>query len=316
MKIVAVEPINMSIAQGRYYEELFASMGHHFICFSDRNENVAVLKQRMKHADAAIVSNIPLPADILSACPQLKFISVAFTGTDHIDLEYCNDQGIEVRNASGYATTAVAELTIGLIIDLYRHITFLDSDVRKGGDRKQFLGHQIRGKVVGIVGTGAIGKETALVLQALGCKILAWDKIESKELKEKGVKYLSLDELLSASDIISLHLPLTPETTGIISADKIDLCKPSAIIINTARGKIVNISALAQALRNGKIAGAALDVYETEPPLPNTHPLLTAPNCLLVPHIGYATKEAFDARIEIVMKNVVDWQGKIIKTRE
>lgn len=307
MKIVSVEPINMSAAQTRYYEELFASMGHHFICFPDRNENASVLKQRMKHADVAIVSNIPLTADILATCPQLKCLSVAFTGTDHIDLEYCNDQGIEIYNASGYATTAVAELTIGLIIDLYRRITVLDSDIRKGGDRNQFLGRQIKGKVVGIIGTGAIGKETALALQALGCKILAWDKVETKELKEKGIKYLPLDELLSSSDIISVHLPLNNETTGIISADKIDLCKSSAIIINTARGKIVNISALAQALRDRKIAGAALDVFETEPPLPNNHFLLTAPNCLLVPHIGYATREAFDARIEIVMNNVIHW---------
>lgn len=307
MKIVAVEPIGMNSSQMAYYEKIFSRMGHQFICFPDRKEDAETLKQRMRHADIAILSNIRLNSDILSCCSRLKVISVAFTSTDHIDMGYCQDQGIKVFNASGYATVAVAELTIGLIIDLYRHITLLDAETRKGGTRRHLLGQQLHGKVVGIIGTGAIGRQTAFYLQALGCRIIAWDRVEDERIVNAGIPYVSMDELLSTADIVSLHLPLTSETENILSFKELDLCKPSAIIINTARGKLINMEALSQALRNKKIGGAAVDVFETEPPLPESHPLLNAPNCILAPHIGYATREAFDTRIGIAMNNVVNW---------
>ncbi|MDR3046848.1 MAG: hydroxyacid dehydrogenase [Bacteroidales bacterium] len=307
MKIVAIEPINMSAAQVRRYEQLFNQIGHQFVCFPDRSEDPIILKQRLKHADVAIVSNIRLNSDILSSSSRLKLLSVAFTGLDHIDLGFCYDQGIEIMNTSGYATTAVAELTVGLIIDLYRRITFFNNEIRNGGSRKNFLGKQMRGKTAGIIGTGLIGKETALSLKALGCKVIAWDKIEDPDLRSSGIPYYPLDELLSISDIISLHLPLNEQTENLISAEKLELCQPNAILINTARGKIVNTSALAHALRNGIIAGAAIDVFDAEPPLPQNHPLLTVPNCILLPHVGYATCEAFDTRIEMAVNNVIRW---------
>lgn len=307
MKIVAVEPIGMNSSQMSYYEKIFSRMGHQFICFPDKKEDPETLKQRMRHADVAILSNVRLTNDVLSYCSRLKVLSVAFTGTEHIDMGYCQDQGIKVFNASGYATVAVAELTIGLIIDLYRHITLLDAETRKGGTRRHLLGQQLNGKVVGVIGTGAIGRQTAFYLQALGCNIIAWDRAENEKIVNAGIPYVTLDDLLSTSDIVTLHVPLTAETENLISFHELDLCKPSAIIINTARGKLINMTALSEALRNKKIAGAAVDVFETEPPLPGNHPLLNAPNCILAPHIGYATREAFDTRIGIAMNNVVNW---------
>ena len=307
MKIVAVEPIGMVSEQIQYYEALFANMGHQLIVFSDRKEDAESLKSRIQGTDIIIVSNIRLDKDILSVCPQLKMISVAFTGIDHIDQEYCREHQIKIYNAAGYATVAVAELTIALILDLYRKITVLDAETRKGGTRGQFLGQQIRGKKVGIVGTGAIGKETALLLQTLGAEVCAWSRREAEELLQRGISYLSLEELLSICDIISLHLPLTSETTHLLSAEKLALCKQNAVIINTARGKVIDIPALAKALQERKIAGAAIDVFEIEPPLLTSHPLFSAPNCIVVPHIGYATREAFNIRIDIVMENIVKW---------
>lgn len=304
MKIVAVEPIGISAERAKEIQYQLAQKGHEFVWYADRKEDAVTLVERMQDADVAIVSNIPMPAEVLSKCPKLQFLNVAFTGLDHIDLDYCEAHRIRVKNASGYATQGVAELAVGLMIDVLRQITYLDGSIRKGGVRGAFLGRELRGKTVGIVGTGAIGIRTAQLLQAFGCKLIAWSRTERQEVMEMGITYVSLDDLMRRSDIISLHVPMTPETNGLISRELLALCKPSAILINTARGKVVDMIALAEALRDGRLAGAGIDVYEKEPPLPQDHPLLNAPNCVLVPHVGYATREAFDDRIEIVLGNL------------
>lgn len=307
MKIVSVEPIGINKERLEIIKKEFLELGHEFICYTDRKEDEDTLKERMRDADIVIISNIKLSHNVLETCPKLKMLSVAFTGIDHIDLDYCIERNIKVYNASGYATVAVAELTIGLIIDVYRRITILDSDTRKGGTRNNFLGRQLRGKTVGIIGTGAIGQETAYMLQAMGCKIIAWNRTEKEEVKKHNCKYVSLKELMKESDIISLHVPLTKDTHHLISKELLALCKKDAIIINTARGNVIDMEALSESLKQGRIAGAGIDVFEMEPPLPINHPLLNAPNCIIVPHIGYATREAFDVRIDIVMDNIKSW---------
>lgn len=304
MKIVAVEPIGISAERAKEIQHQLAQKGHEFVWYADRKEDAATLVERMQDAEIVIVSNIPLPADVLSKCPKLQFLNVAFTGLDHIDLNYCEVHQIRVKNASGYATQGVAELAVGLMIDVLRQITRLDGSIREGGVRGAFLGRELRGKTVGIVGTGAIGIRTAQLLQAFGCDVMAWSRTQRPEVTEMGIPYVSLEELMRRSDIISLHVPMTPETNGLISKEMLALCKPTAILINTARGKVVDMNALAEALREGRMAGAGIDVYEKEPPLPQDHPLLNAPNCVLVPHVGYATREAFDDRIEIVLGNL------------
>lgn len=311
MKIVAVEPVGITPVRAEEIKQQFLLSGHEFMCYLDRKEDASSLIERMQDADIVIVSNIPLNAEILSQCKNLKMLSVAFTGLDHIDLDYCKEHNIVVRNAAGYATTAVCELTIGLILDVYRHITFLDGQTRKLQTRNNFLGRQIAGKTVGIIGTGAIGTSVALALQKLGCKIVAWNRSQNQELINSQITYLSLEELLSISNIISIHLPLTKETHHLLDKSKLELCKKDAVLINTARGNIVDMQALADMLVDGKLSGAGIDVFEIEPPLPENHPLLKAPNCVIVPHIGYATQEAFEHRIEIVLGNIFEWMKEI-----
>lgn len=304
MKIIAVEPIGITHEKAVEITKHYASHGHTFVFYPDRIEDPTVITERMQNADIAIISNIPLTESILSQCKKLKLIAVAFTGIDHIDVTYCLNHGIEIRNATGYATQAVSELTIGLILDVYRHLSEMELQTRKSKDRNNFLGRELYGKTVGIIGTGAIGRRTALMLKSLGCKVIVWSRSEHKEMIENHIPYVPLDTLLQQSDIVSLHVPLTSETTHLISKEKMALMKPQAILINTARGKIVDNNALATALKEHRISGAGIDVYETEPPLPKNHPLLQAPYCVLKPHIGYATREAFDKRIDIVIKNI------------
>ncbi|MBO4307319.1 MAG: hydroxyacid dehydrogenase [Bacteroidales bacterium] len=304
MKIACVEPLGIS---KEHFEELrseFLNSGHDFSYFMDRKEDEDSLIKRMKDCDIAIISNIKLRKEVLSECKQLKMLSVAFTGLDHIDLDYCKRNNITVCNAAGYSTTAVSELSIGLMIDVMRKITELDHVTRNGGTRGSFLGKELRGKTVGVVGTGAIGTATIKLLLAFGCHVVAYNRSKHDDVVAMGIEYVSLDELLKQSDIITLHVPMTSETHHLIGARELSLMKHSAILINTARGNVVDIDALAKALKENAIAGAGIDVYEAEPPLPLEHPLTKAPNCVLVPHIGYASREAFDIRADIVIDNV------------
>lgn len=310
MKIVAVEPLGMSENQAEQLRRKLSARNHEFVFYRDRKEDAATLADRMRDADAVIVSNIRLGADVLSKCRNLKFLDVAFTGLDHIDLAYCREHGIEVRNASGYATEGVAELAVGLMIDVYRHITALDGDLRDGKTRQGFLGRELRGKRAGIVGTGAIGTRTALLLQAFGCEVVAWSRSRRAEIESHGIAYVELPELMSTCDIITLHVPLTAETRHLVSRELLALCRPTAILINTARGNVVDMDALAEALKTHRLSGAGLDVYEQEPPLAAGHPLLSAPNCVMAPHVGYATREAYDARIGIIADNLERWLGE------
>jgi D-3-phosphoglycerate dehydrogenase len=170
-----------------------------------------------------------------------------------------------------------------------------------------FLGRELHGKTVGVVGTGAIGLQTIRLLLAFGCNVIAYSRTEKDEAKAWGVRYVSLDTLMAEADIVTLHVPATKETSKLIDADKIALMKPTAVLINTARGAVVDNEALAFALKEGKIAGAGIDVYENEPPLAKDYALLSAPNAVLLPHVAYATREAFDIRADIVMNTVRKW---------
>lgn len=307
MKIIAVEPIGITTELAEEIRKKYNNQGHEFVYYPDRNEAPDVLIERMKEADIVILSNIKIDKNILSKCKNLKLLDIAFTGVDHIDIEYCKQNNISVCNASGYATTAVSELAIGLMLDVYRKISFLNQKTRELQGRGSILGCQLKNKTVGIVGTGAIGCETALMLQKLSCNVIAYSRTVKAEIIKANIPYVSLEELMERSDIISLHTPLNPSTYHLISKDMLKLCKPSAILINTARGNVVDIDALADALKNNKIAGAGIDVFEKEPPLPESHPLLNAPNCIILPHVGYATYEAFEHRIQIILDNIDKW---------
>ena len=231
----------------------------------------------------------------------MKCLAVAFTGVDHIPLAACREREITVCNCAGYATAAVADLVFGMLISRYRNLEACGTAVRTGGTKAGLIGFELEGKTFGIVGAGAIGCRVARIAQAFGCTVYAWSRTQ-KDIE--GVTWTDLDTLLSTCDIVSLHVPLTEETRGLINAEKLSLMKPSAVLINTARGPVVDSAALADALNEGRLAGACIDVFDTEPPLPSDTPLLQAKNLTASPHIGFATKEAFLKRAHLVFENI------------
>ncbi len=310
MKIVAVEPIGISPERAVELKNEYAKKGCEFVVYPDRKEDKETLVERMQDADVVIVSNIKINREILEQCESLKFLNVAFTGLDHIDRDYCKERGIQIRNAAGYATEAVAELAVGIMLDVLRRITPFDFATRALGTRNNVLGRELRGKTVGIVGTGAIGLRTAELLKVFGCKLIAYSRTERAEAKVMGIEYVNLETLMQKADIISLHTPLTDQTRNLIDRKMLSLCRPATVIVNTARGAVADNAAIAEMLNSNRLAYYATDVYEGEPPLEMTNPLLKAKNTLLLPHIAYATRESFDERIEIILANLNDYLGE------
>ena len=299
MKIVFLEPLGLTVeAVERACDEL-KKHGHEVVVYPDRKPEKNI--ERAADADIVVESNMPLRKDFLDACPKLKMLSIAFTGLDHIDMEECKRRNIVVKNAAGYSTEAVAEETICMMIGLYRHVIENDRITRSCKGPSIAPGREIAGKTVGIIGMGAIGQRTAALAQAFGCKVIAWNRTPKQV---QGVTFVDKETLLKESDIVALHIALNDETRNFLTAKDFAIMKPSAVIVNAARGPVVNTKDLAEALKNGVIAGAALDVYDGEPPLDANNPILSAPNTMLLPHIGFATKEAFEARLEIVVNNI------------
>ncbi len=307
MKIVFLEPLGLKPEIIESACVGLKQQGHEVVIYPDRNENLDELIRRAQDAEVVIESNIPLRKNFLDACPKLKMLSIAFTGLDHIDMEECKRRGIIVKNAAGYSTEAVAELAIAMMIDVYRKVLQNDRVIRECLSRGVMPGREIGGKTVGIVGMGNIGQRVAKLLNAFGCKVLAWNRTPKTI---EGVTFVDKETLLKESDIVTLHIALNKETRNFIGERELSLMKPSAILINTARGPVVNEQALADALMNGVIAGAATDVYGTEPPLKKDNPLFEAPNLMMLPHIGFATEEAFVLRLGIVVKNIEDRSQK------
>ncbi len=301
MKIVQVESLGVSLQELENAKIEFEKQGHQFTYFTNVPKDEDELIARMKGAEILNISNIKLTSRAIESCPELKYINVAFTGVDHVDLECCKKHGIKVSNAAGYSTEAVSELAVGLAVALMRNFQQMDANTRNLKNRNNFLGTELCGKTVGIVGTGNIGLAAARIFSAFGCKTIAYSRTRKNI---DGISYVSLEELFAKSDIISLHIPTNVQTKGMITKDLLVSMKPTAIIINTARGPIMDNAALAELLKAGKIAGAGLDVYENEPPLPENHPLLDAPNTILLPHVGYASKEAMQKRFVIVRANL------------
>ncbi len=310
MRIVLLESLGVD---KDYLDSLISPLvdeGHSFLSYSrsdDDTENI----DRLVGADVAIVANMPLGGEVISASNNLKMISVAFTGYDHVDMSSCGSRGITVSNCAGYSTESVAELALGLSLAVVRKIVPCDDAVRAGKTKDGLIGNQLAGKTVGVVGTGAIGVKVAAVFKALGCNVVAYSRSQRDEVLSMGISYVSLEELMASSDLVSLHLPCNGDTTGLIDRDMILSMKRSSILINTARGPIVDNKALADALKSGAIAGAGIDVFDMEPPLPEGYPLLNAPNCVLTPHVAFATPEALERRAVIALDNVKRWiEGK------
>jgi D-3-phosphoglycerate dehydrogenase / 2-oxoglutarate reductase len=244
--------------------------------------------------DGLIVrSGTKVTADILAAATRLRVVGRAGVGVDNIDLNAATMQGVIVMNTPGANSMATAELTLGLMLAASRHIPQAHASLKTGEWRRSdFVGVQLYGKVLGIIGFGRVGRLVAERAQSFGMEVLAYDQYVAEETaRDAGVLLVELDELLAQADYITLHAALTPETTRMINAETIEYMKDGAILINAARGKLINEEALADALKAGKIKVAALDVYAGEPP-PAGHPLIGLENVIHIPHLGASTVEA------------------------
>lgn len=304
MKIVLMESLGISNELLEKYCSKYQNLGHEVIAYDTKAKDNDELIQRGKEADVLVIANRPLPNEVIQEFTNLKFIDVAFTGVDHVGLNACEKQGIVVSNASGYSNVSVSELVIGQVLALYRYIITGNQVVRSGGTSAGLVGMEIKGKTVGIIGTGHIGIETAKLFKAFGARVLGWSRSIRQEAIDAGIEYVELNTLLETCDIVSLHLPMNATTKHFFDEEKINRMKTSAILINCARGGVVDNVALAKALNNGVIAGAAIDVFDMEPPLSNDYCLLNSKNCLLSPHVAFLTKEAMVRRAEIVFDNL------------
>ena len=305
MKIVLLEPLGISPERLAELKKPFEEEGH---CFADyaRSTDPEVLKQEAADADAVILANMPFKGEVIEACNNLKYIDIAFTGVDHVDLKAAAAKNIAVSNASGYSTEAVAELSVGLTLNLLRFVKETEARCRNEGDKSGYMGSEIKGKTVGIIGLGNIGGRSAELFHAFGAEVLAYSRTFHADAAEY-VKQVSLDELLANSDIVVLHCPINDQSRGLINKENIAKMKDGAILINAARGPVVVDQDLYDALESGKLAGAGLDVFDKEPPLPADHLLLKAKNTIVVPHIGFFTKEAMAIRADIVFDNLRSW---------
>ncbi len=250
------------------------------------------LMKRIAEYDVLIVRSSTQVTKTLIDASNLKVIGRAGVGLDNIDVGAAKDKGIEVVNAPESVTISVAEHAFGLIISLFRKIPIADKSLRdERWDRHKFIGTELYGKTLGIVGFGRIGKEIALRARSFGMDILVDDpNITSEDAREFNANLVELDELLESADVITIHVPLTPDTKNLINVRELKLMKDSAILINTSRGGIVNENSLYLALKNEEIYGAALDVFENEPPI--NSPLFGLDNIVLTPHLGASTSEA------------------------
>jgi glycerate dehydrogenase len=260
---------------------------------------------RLREATIAIVNKVPLRETTLAQLPGLRLIAVAATGTDNIDKAYCNAHEISVSNIRNYAFNTVPEHVFALAFALRRNLMAYRDDVRSGRwqecDQFCFLDYPIRdmrGATLGIVGFGAIGKALAQVAQGFGMTVLAYDVVDQPGLSD-------LDTLLRQSDVISLHTPLTPQTTNLIGAAQLAQMKRDAILINTGRGGLVDEEALAAALRQGTIGGAGIDVLTLEPPKSGNVLLgLRLPNLIVTPHVAWASTQAMQALADQLIDNI------------
>ena len=274
----------------------------------DRTPKEEVI-ERIGDADAVIVNKTPLDRGVFEACPQIKYVGVLATGYNVIDIKAARERGIPVCNIPTYGTTAVAQMTFALLLEICHHIAEHSDAVKKGEWSNnpdwcfwKYPLMELADKKMGIIGFGRIGQAVGKLAKAFGMQVLAYDANQNESGKEIG-EYVALDELLAQSDVISLHCPLFPETEGIINNKNISKMKDGVIIINTSRGPLIKEEDLADALRKKKVYAAACDVVSTEPILPD-NPLLGCYNSIITPHIAWAPKESRQRLMDVAVSNL------------
>lgn len=266
--------------------------------------------QRCREAGAILTNKAPLDADMLAELPHLRYIGVTATGYNIVDVKAAMERGILVTNVPTYGTDSVAQMVFALLLELTQHAGHHSDTVHEGRwARSENFCYwdyplvELAGLALGIVGCGRIGKAVARLGQAFGMKVIGYDVLP---WDDPLITPVDLDTLFIESDVVSLHCPLTPENQGMINAARISLMKQSSFLINTSRGHLVNERDLAEALNNGRIAGAGLDVLAVEPPRED-NPLLTAQNCIITPHIAWATRSARQRLLQTSIDNLAAW---------
>lgn len=282
----------------------------------DRTESFQTV-QRIDDAQIILVNKVLITKQVMDSCPNLKYIGLCSTGTNVVDLDYAHQKGITVTNVPSYSTAGVSQLVFSFILEFTNHVKLHSDDVHSGGWIKspdfcywKAPLTELLGKTLGIVGFGSIGKQSAKIAQAFGMKVICFTRSPEKLKDFPEIQSVSFDELCKNSDFITLHCPLTDDTKNLINKDSISKMKKSCIVINTARGPIVNEEDMAFALKNNQISGFACDVVSVEP-MKEDNPLLNCPNCLITPHIAWASLETRKRLFDEIVKNLESFiQGK------
>lgn len=310
MKICLIDPLEVKESYIKEQKEKLEKLGHEFTYYGESAKDDEEKIKRLKEQDIAIITNKPVSRKVIENT-NLELIDVAFTGVDHVDLDACKENNIKVLNASGYSDDSVAELVVGLAIGVLRKFDKNNENIFEG-EANPLLGSLIKGKTFGVIGTGNIGKKLIELLQVFGCDIIAYSRTEKEEIKNLGVEYVDLETLLKKSDIVSLHIPNNKETKHFLSKDELDLMKEGAVLINCARGAVIDNDYLAKLLNEDKLR-AGIDVFDMEPPLPEDYPLRNAKNVILTNHVAFYTEEAMQIRAEIVFDNLYSYLDGEVK---
>ena len=303
MKIVSLD--GAALNPGDLSWECFEQFGE--ITVYPRTQSEEETVERIGDADIVLLNKVPITENILEACPTVKLICCLATGYNVVDIEAARARGIPVCNVPAYSTQAVAQFTIGLLLELCHRIGHHDRLVHEGAweqcpnfcfwDTPQM---ELAGKTIGIIGYGRIGQAVGAIARALGMRVLAYSRSHRPNV---DTDYVDLDTLLAQSDVISLHCPLFPETQGLINAEAISKMKDGAILLNTSRGAVIDEQAVADALFAGKLRGAAVDVVNEEPII-GDNPLLKAPNCIITPHMAWAPIETRQRILDITVESI------------
>ena len=277
-----------------------------FLMYDDAPPSQEALVARLTDAWGMVLGWARIDERVLAACPSLKFISFTGVGvTNYVDLDAATRRGVLVANTPHYGDDTVAEYTLALMLGLARHLTVLQRTLREGRWDQEPAGIELRGKTLGILGLGGVGSRVARLGGALGMRVVAWTAHPSPERAAAcGITFVERDDLAAASDVVSIHLALTSGTRHLVDGPFLSRMKPGALLINTGRGALVDTAALIDALEAGRLAGAALDVFEDEP-LPPDHPLRRVEHVVLTPHAAYNSREAAKRQLSIAVENVV-----------
>lgn len=306
MKIVILD--GQTVNNGDLSWAPFETLGELTVYPRSKAEEIV---ERAKDAEAILINKAQITKGVIEQLPKLRYIGILATGYNSVDTIAARERNIPVCNAAGYASASVAQHVFALLLELTNHVALHDADTRSGGWKrspdwtyrlKPMM--ELAGKTMGIIGLGMIGQATAKVAQGFGMKVIAYNR---SPRNIAGVEMLSMEEVFRTSDVLSLHCPLTEENREFVNKERLELMKSSAFLINTGRGPLIEEFGLAQALIDGQIAGAGLDVLSFEPPK-KENPLFHAPNCLITPHNAWGTKECRERLIQIAANNLDAFQ--------